>query len=287
MPIRRTTLARYLMDRHLYSFGGGGLTINVPLYRKFVEDWLSEQGLVLISAFRKQQGDIFVVQGFERNLNDFVEKLLASTTTKGFGAWVASIDNLVSEYREEGETMQIRINQSYLDGSYNTSEYATALQPRQDGELVHNHSNKHFKGFVGTHDDAQYSKSKGYVAALEAKAVRVGLPINGVIYFKHNEIVGSTGAKCGNVMSQCIRVDSPTSGDQHSHPIPLQHQLPYPAHNNDIADLIVECVREDPGYLPRIAKYLADVHETIHFNKQHKKLMKGFNLPACPYWVVT
>jgi hypothetical protein len=88
-------------------------------------------------------------------------------------------------------------------------------------------------------------------------------------------------------MSQCIRVDSPTGSDQHSHPIPLQHELPYPAHNNKIADLIVECVREDPGYLPRIAKYLADVNETITFNKAQKNKMKDYDVPACPYWRIT
>ncbi len=284
MAIKRSSFAQFLMDHHLYSFAGIIVKLDRDTYLQKFKEWKSRQGLTLINDFHNHQGNDFEVKTFERTLSDFVEDLVESKSSKEFGGYVIAIDSLVSDYREKAETMQIRIQQSYLDGSYGTTEHATQIQPLANNDLVHDHNNKHFKGYVGTDSDAQYNKSKGYVAALEKKAIRVGLPINGVIYFKNNEIVGSTGDKCGNVMSQCIRVDSPTSGDQHSHPIPLQHQLPYPAHNNDIADLIVECVREDPGYLPRIAKYLADVHETISFNKNQKTKLKGYDVPACPYW---
>ena len=247
------------------------------------------QANILRPAMDTLKYDVQSAENFAVEWNFHINAFASCVTGAHFAGLLVNIDEYLSTVKKElldlAHARDRREFLDYFDGTYKSTESTVVLLPLNANALVCDHKGKHFQNLPG--GDAQYSKAKGYVAALETKAIRLGIPINGDIYFLHNEEVGVLGTRHRHAKTKCIRVDSPGASTQHSHPFPesLSSGSKDATHETLLANLIVECaVQHDNNYLGRIAKYLADVGVAkIVLNSDQKKLVRKMTSP-CIYW---
>lgn len=284
---------RILIEGHLYLHGDGIFIFPTAEARALREKSFRQAFTTYAARFlwpmmATLRYDVGSKARFDREWNLHITRFSTCTTGDEFKVLLEVLDEyLVALNREVVELGEAREREklSYFNGTYRSTESQTPLVPLLDNALIYGHRDKHFKRIPGL--DAQYSGTKGYVAALEAKAVRLGIAINGDIYFYHNANVGTLGTRHGLSQSRCIRVDAPGGATQHSHPFPesLASGSPDATHDSLLAELIVDCASSnDLDYLGRVAKYLADVGgHVIVLNAAQKRKVKS-ELPACPYW---
>lgn len=306
------TFRQFLMDNRSYVFPAAQIKVDAPHYAQLGDKYLQQNypiGAYLVTKGGTKAADW---NSFRTGFTTRVTSLAASTNYTDYAARLETVQDFldekggaITEYARAREAKRERkrdLYEMYLNGEYRSVEHAAVLVPLADSALIYDHQNKHFQGRAGS--DAQYSKSKGYVAALEAKAVRLGLMIGGAIYFKHSETVGRLGTRHSNEQTACIRVDSPGGETQHSHPFPesLSGGSRDDTHDSLIAALIVRAAtfgsRKIPEYadepmskdlkrLALVAKYLADIggHQIVLSSDQKKFIAStGNTLPACSYW---
>lgn len=157
--------------------------------------------------------------------------------------------------------------------------------------VLSDHNNKHFGADrkANQYDIGTDTTRKRIVRGMEEKAASFGAKTGSESYFMFNTRVGYEGTEGAHpgAACECIRVDTPGTNSQHSHPIPTDGPGGHDAKIKDVIRYLTVQKEEGLPYLVQLAKYLRIIgtqNGKYKNLRQQKALYNGTRPPNCVYW---